>query len=233
MRKEGKVFNLARSLKDFLSVGKAFDQEFSIMTLFVDGSAICKPQDVPNSQDQLAKLYRHCIRSSNVSGWMKIRSNSTIAQLKHHTSTFKRYLISERVHINNAQLGPEEGIVVGWIKGSHPAFAHGYGMRNDLASMMGQYAEGLEWALYPKMIYYTHKLYNVKLDTTGVKIQVTKKQGMDLNLPREMIAQNWQSLNTRTDGALFGKQFIHFGRSGDMGYAIMTQIIHQQNTLLK
>jgi hypothetical protein len=40
-------------------------------------------------------------------------------------------------------------------------------------------------------------------------------------------------LNIRTGGSLFGKHFIPFGRSGDMGNAIMTQIIHQQNTLLK
>jgi hypothetical protein len=60
----------------------------------------------------------------------------------------------------------------------------------------------------------------------GVTIQVTKKQGMDLNLLRETIAQKWQMLNIRTSGSLFGKHFIHFGRSGDMGNAIMTHIIH-------
>jgi hypothetical protein len=116
-RKEGKFFNLARSLKEFLWAGKAFDKELSIMPLFGDGSAICKPQDMSNSHDQLAIFYRHHIRSNNVSGWMKIGSNSTIAQLKHHTSTFKRFLVSACVHINNTQLGPEEGIMMGWITG--------------------------------------------------------------------------------------------------------------------
>jgi hypothetical protein len=49
--------------------------------------------------------------------------------------------------------------------------------------MMVKEVEGLEWALYPKTIYYTRKSDNVKLATTGVTIQVTKKQGMDPNIP--------------------------------------------------
>jgi hypothetical protein len=82
------------------------------------------------------------------------------------------------VHINNDQLGPEEGTVMGWIKGSHPEFTHRNGMRDDLTAMMDNEVEGIEWALYPKTIYYTRKLDNVKLTTTGVTIQVTKKQGV-------------------------------------------------------
>jgi hypothetical protein len=159
--------------------------------------------------------------------------SATIAQLKYQTSTFERYLINERVHINNAQLGPEEGIVRGWVRGSYLAFTHRDGMRDNLAGMMGQDDEDLEWVPYPKMIYYTHKSDNVKLATMGVTIQKMKKQGMDPNLPRETIAQKWQSLNNRTCHALLGKHYIPFGRYGDMGDEIMTQIIHQQNTLLK
>jgi hypothetical protein len=48
-----------------------------------------------------------------------------------------------------------------------------------------------------------------------------------------MITQKWKSLNTQTGGSLFGKHFIPFGRSGYMGDAIMTNIIHQQKNLLK
>jgi hypothetical protein len=107
------VFDLARSLKEFISAGKAFDKDFSILPLFGEGSALCKPQDVPNSQDQLAKLYHHQIGSNSVSGLMKIRSISTIAHLKHHSSSFKQYILHERVHIDNVQMGPEEGIVMG------------------------------------------------------------------------------------------------------------------------
>jgi hypothetical protein len=98
---------------------------------------------------------------------------------------------------------------------------------------MGQYVEGLEWALYHKKIYYTRNSDNVTLSTTGVTIQVTNKQGIEPNLLREAITQKWRSLNIRTGGSLFVKHVILFGRSGYMGDAIMTQIIHQQNILLK
>jgi hypothetical protein len=220
-------------MKDFVAAGKAFNQDFCIMPLYDDSASIFKPQDVPNSEDQLSKFYRHRIGNNSVSGRMKIWSNSMIAQLKHNSSSFKQYLLHERVHINYVQLEPEEGIVMGWITGSHPAFTHSNGMREALSNMMGQEVEGLEWALYPKLIYYTHKSDNVKLSTTGVTIQVTNKQGMEPNLLRETITQKWQRLNICTGGSLFGKHFIPFGRSSDMGDAIMTQIIHQQNTLLK
>jgi hypothetical protein len=56
---------------------------------------------------------------------------------------------------------------------------------------------------------------------------------MDHNLLHETIAQKCQMLNIHTGGSLLGKHFIPFGRSGGMGDAIMTQIIHQQNTILK
>jgi hypothetical protein len=43
--------------------------------------------------------------------------------MKHATASFKQYLLKDRVHINNAQLGPEEAVVLEWIPGSHPAFS--------------------------------------------------------------------------------------------------------------
>jgi hypothetical protein len=91
MRKENKVFILAKSLKEFIADDKAFDKDSSILPIFGDGSALCKPQDIPDSQDQLAKLYRHPISIKNASGRMKTRSSSTIAQLKYQSSSFKQY----------------------------------------------------------------------------------------------------------------------------------------------
>jgi hypothetical protein len=77
---------------------------------------------VPNSKDAITVYYRHCLAGNNVSGKMRIQSSSTISQMKHATSSFKHYLLKDRVHVNNAQLGPEEVVVLGWIPGSHPAF---------------------------------------------------------------------------------------------------------------
>jgi hypothetical protein len=157
-RKESKVLNLERSLKEFISAGKAFNKEFISMCLLGDGPALCKPQYITGSQDQLAKLYRYLIGSNNnVSGRMKIFSSSTICQLKHQSSSFKQYLLNKRMHINNAQMVPEERIVMGWITGSNPAFTHRNGMRDGLVATMGDDVEGIELALYPKTIYYTRR----------------------------------------------------------------------------
>jgi hypothetical protein len=101
------TFNLARSLKSFIIAGRQFDANFCLLPLYGDGHPLSRPQDVPNSQDAITVYYRHRLAGNNVTGKMKIQSSSTIAQLKHATSTFKEYLLKYRVHINNAQLGPE------------------------------------------------------------------------------------------------------------------------------
>jgi hypothetical protein len=98
------TFNLARSLKAFIITGRQFDENFCILPLYGDGNPISKPQDVPHSKDAITLYYQHRLAGNNVSGKMKIQSTSTIAQMKHATSTFKKYLIKDRVHINNAQL---------------------------------------------------------------------------------------------------------------------------------
>jgi hypothetical protein len=109
------TFNLARSMKNFIIAGRQFDENFCILPLYGDGDPISKPQDVLNSKDAITVYYRHRLKGNNVSGKMRIQSTSTIAQMKHATSTFKLYLIKDRVHINNAQLGPDEAVVPGWI----------------------------------------------------------------------------------------------------------------------
>jgi hypothetical protein len=105
------TFNLAKSLKAFIIAGIQFDANFCLIPLYGYGNPIRRPQDVPNSKDAITVYYRHCLADNNVTGKMKIQSESTIAQLKHATSTFKEYLIKDRVHINNAHLGPEEAVV--------------------------------------------------------------------------------------------------------------------------
>jgi hypothetical protein len=130
------TFNLARSLKSFIIAGRQFDENFCLLPLYGDGNPISKPQDVPNSKDAITVYYRHRLAGNNVTGKMKIQSTSTIAQMKHATSTFKEYLMKDRVHINNAQLGPEEAVVLGWIPGSHPAFSFRDNMREAIKNQM-------------------------------------------------------------------------------------------------
>jgi hypothetical protein len=130
------TFNLARSLKSFIIAGRQFNANLCLLPLYSDGNPLSRPQDVPNSKYAITVYYRHRLAGNNVTGKMKIQSSSTIAQLKHATSTFKEYLLKDRVHINNAQLGPEEAVVLDWIPGSHPAFSFRYNMREAIKNKM-------------------------------------------------------------------------------------------------
>jgi hypothetical protein len=92
---------------------------------------------------------------------LTIQSWSTIAQLKHATSTLKEYLLNDRVHINNAQLGPDNAMVLGCITGSHPAFPIRDNMCEAIKNQMPiEYAK-LEWALFPQSIYFTKASYGI------------------------------------------------------------------------
>jgi hypothetical protein len=188
---------------------------------------------VPNNKDALTVYFRHRLAGNNFSGKMRIQSTSTIAQMKHATSTFKQYLIKYRVHVNNAQLGPDEAVVLGWITGSHPAFSFWDNMRDAIKDQMPIEYAIVEWALFPKTIYYTRASDGVKLSTSGVSIQVTKQSAGQVDSTREDITKMWQKVSPLRGVPLVGKHFIPFGKSGDMGDSITTQIIHLQNAMLK
>jgi hypothetical protein len=227
------TFNLLRSMKDFIIAGRQFNENFCILPIYGDGNPISKPQDVPNSKDAITVYYRHRLTGNNVSGKMRIQSTSTIAQMKHARSTFKQYLIKDRVHINNAQLGPEEAVVLGWIPGSHPAFSFRDNMREAIKEQMPIEYANVEWALFPKTIYYTRASDGVKLSTSGVSLQITKQAAGQVDSTREGVAKMWQKVSPLRGGPLVGKHFVPFGKSGDMGDSITTQIIHRQNAMLK
>jgi hypothetical protein len=135
--------------------GRKFDANFWLIPLYGDGNPLSRPQDVPNSKDAITVYYRHRLAGNNVTGEMKIQSSGTIAQLKHATPTFKEYLLKDRVHINNATLGPEEAVVLGWIPGSHPVFSFRYNMCEAIQNQIPIEYANVEWALFPKTIYYT------------------------------------------------------------------------------
>jgi hypothetical protein len=46
------------------------------------------------------------------------------------------------------------------------------------------------------------------------------------------MAEKWQRINAKNGGTLCGKTFIPFGKGGDMGDAIMTNVIQQQKKIL-
>jgi hypothetical protein len=194
---------------------------------------LVRPKDVLNSKDAITVYYRHRLAGNNVTGKMRIQSTSTIAQMKHATSTFKEYVMKDRVRINNAQLGPEEAAVLGWIPGSHPAFSFRDNMREAIKNQMSIAYANVEWAIFPKTIYYMRVSDGVKLSTSGVSLQVTKQAAGQLDSTREDIAKMWQKVSLHKGAPLVGKKIIPFGKSGDMGDSITAQIIHRQNAMLK
>jgi hypothetical protein len=129
---------------------------------------------------------------------MRIQSTSTIEQMKHVTSSFKQYLIKDGVHINNAHLGEEEAVVLGWISGSHPAFSFRDSIREAIKDQMPIEYANVEWALFPKTIYYTRASDGVKMSTSGVSLQVTKQSAGQVDSTREDIANMWQKVSPHT-----------------------------------
>jgi hypothetical protein len=226
------TFNLARSMKQFIIACRQFDENFCILPLYGDGNPISKPQDVPNSKDAITVYYQHLLAGNYVSGKMRIQLTSTIAQMKHATSSFKQYLLKDRVHINNAQLGPEDAVVLGWIPGSYPAFSFRDSMRGAIKDHMPIEYANVEWAI-PKTIYYTRESEGVKLSTSGVSLQVTKQAAGQVDSTREDITKMWQKVSPHRGAPLVGKHFVPFGKSEDMEDSMTTQIIHHQNAMLK
>jgi hypothetical protein len=106
-------------------------------------------------------------------------------------------------------------------------------MREAIKDQMPIEYANVEWALFPKTIYYTRASDGVKLSTSSVSLQVTKQAAGQVDSTREDIAKMWQKVSPHRGGPLVGKHFVPFGKSGDMGDSITTQIIHHQNAMLR
>jgi hypothetical protein len=126
-------------------------------------------------KEGIQKYFRHRVAVNNVAGSIKIQTKFSISQLKHPSSTFRQYLNQERVHINSAQLGVEEGVTMGWCWKSHPAFGYRDEMKSHLKLMMGKEHEDTEYALFPKNIRYVRRSDGAKLSTTGIALRIAKR----------------------------------------------------------
>jgi hypothetical protein len=109
----GKGCNVARGLKQFISAAHATDKDFCLLPLGGQDNSLCIPADVPNNKEGIQKYFHHRVSVNNVAGSIKIQTKFSISQLIHPSSTFRQYLNKERVHINSAQLGVEEGVTMG------------------------------------------------------------------------------------------------------------------------
>jgi hypothetical protein len=162
----GKGFNVYRGLTQFISAARAIDKDVYLLPLGGQDNNIYIPADVPNSKEGTQKYFRHRISVNSVDGRIKTQTKFSISQLKHPSSTFRQYLNTERVHINIAQLGVEEGVPMGWCWKSHPAFGYRNEMKSCLKLMMGKEHEDTSYALFPKSIRYVSKYDGAKLSIT-------------------------------------------------------------------
>jgi hypothetical protein len=146
----GKGFNVARGIKQFFYAARASKKDFCVFPLKGQDKNICIPTDVHNSKEGFQKYFRLRVLVNNVAGSIKIQTKLSISQLKHPSSTFRKYLNKERAHINSAQLGVEEGVTMGWSWKSHPAFGYRDEMKSCLKLMMGKEHKDTSYALFPK-----------------------------------------------------------------------------------
>jgi hypothetical protein len=149
----------------------------------------------------------------NIAGSIKIQTKFSISQLKQPSSTFRQYLNKERVHINSAQLGVEEGVTMGWFWKFHPALGYRDEMKSRLKPMMGKVHEKTSYALFPKNIRYIHKSDGAKLSTTGIALRIAKRPGVSEQLFQKELAQRWSNLSIKTEDHLQANYLYHLGRN--------------------
>jgi hypothetical protein len=87
-----KGFNVAKSLKEFITAARESDKECSIMHINNEGDNLCRATDVSNTKDGIGKYYRHIIKFNNINGSMRIRTSMDIGKLKQAGSAFHTYL---------------------------------------------------------------------------------------------------------------------------------------------
>jgi hypothetical protein len=167
------------------------------------------------------------VKFNNANGKLRIRATKDIGQLKRGRSKSRVCLENQRVYINKAQLGEEEGITLGWILKAHPEFCFREDMKDALCNMMGETFKNVRYALFPKTIKYKRSNDGAKMSTNGITLQVTNTPGITASYFRTEMAEKWQKLTAKNGGTLFDKTFIPFGKEGDIGDEVMTNIIQQ------
>jgi hypothetical protein len=85
----GKGFNVARGLKQFISAARAIDMDFCLLPLGGQDNNLCISEDVPNLKEGIQKYFGHRVSVNNIAGSIKIQTKFSISQLKHPSSTFR------------------------------------------------------------------------------------------------------------------------------------------------
>jgi hypothetical protein len=99
--------------------------------------------------------------------------------------------------------------------------------------MMGDEFKRVQYALFPKTIKYKRNKDGAKMTTNGITLQVTNTTGITIAEFWADMAEKWQSMTAKTGGTLFGKNIITFGKEGDIGDEVLTNIIQHQKNFLR
>jgi hypothetical protein len=166
----GKDFKVAGGVQTFITTEQAYNKHFTIIALSGAYQDIMRAADVSTTQSGIESYYRHHKGSNNIPGWLKIRTKYSISQLKQPSKSFKQYQLQSRVHINNAQLGEKEGIMLGWIWKSHPAFSYRGSMKEQLHEMLKDIAPMMEYALFAKTIPYQRQSDGKRVSMNAIEI---------------------------------------------------------------
>jgi hypothetical protein len=70
----GKGFNVARGINQFIAAARAIEKNFCLLPLVVQDNNLCIPADVPNSKEGIQKYFRHRLSVNNVAGSVKIQT---------------------------------------------------------------------------------------------------------------------------------------------------------------
>jgi hypothetical protein len=70
----GKGFNVARGIKQFIAAARAIDKDFCLLPLGVQDNNLCILADFPNSKEGIQKYFPHRVSVNNVAGSIKIQT---------------------------------------------------------------------------------------------------------------------------------------------------------------
>jgi hypothetical protein len=111
-----------KALTDFISAARKQDAGLSIFIFHVEGNINCSAIYTPDNSEGIERYYKYEVKAKNVNGKLRIMTSIVIGAMKKKNPRFSNYLDGNRVYINNAQLGDEDGPPLGWISKAHPAF---------------------------------------------------------------------------------------------------------------
>jgi hypothetical protein len=199
----GRGFKIARALNEFVNTEHMQEAEFSILPLHGSGNNICNTMDTPGSREDIERYYPHEVKANNANGKIRTRESMALGALKIRNSPFRNYLDGNRIYINNAKLGEEEGLSLRWIFKAHPAFGFRDDIKERLIAMMTKDETEIKLALFPKNIKYKRVNDGKVVSTTGGTLQVAKTEGVTATEFRANMAEKWQQLDAKKGVSLW------------------------------